>query len=91
LTGLNWRDAAKTSKMRRIPWRRVVGRDLTAWLYMQFSAGATPAYCASLLENKLRSCYASGSFSDTFPLSEAIKRIPSNVTARYAEFNRHPK
>ena len=83
-----WREAAKSSRQLRIPWRRVVGRDLTAWLYMQFSAGATPAYCASLLEDKLRAHYTKHNFSASFPLAEAIKRIPSNVTARYAEFNR---
>ena len=84
-----WRDAAKRSKSRRIPWRRIVGRDLTAWLYMQFSAGASPAYCLKLLENKLRQHYENREISETFPLSSALERARISVTARYAEFNRH--
>lgn len=86
-----WRDAAKSSRRSCIPWRRIVGRDLTAWLYMQFSQGATPEYCEKLLYNKLSRYYEMREISESFPLSAALKRVRSNVTARYAEFNRKPK
>jgi len=84
-----WQQKAKESKIPRVNWRKILGKRLTTWLFLQFESGGTKTYCYNLLKEKIRNYYAvNNKMEFQFPLEKIIENAKISVSARYAEYKR---
>ena len=81
--------------MKKIERRRVLGRDLTSWCYLQFSNGATRDYVVRLLAHKIEDYYDRRrywhQYGEPCPQPEMLRRGIQGIDSRLSEFQKAGK
>jgi hypothetical protein len=80
----NWKEARERSRIPRVNWRRLLGKNLSTWLYQKFSDGWTPKRCIAYLNAVLKNEHD----RVNLPLDKAMENMKISVSARWSEFNR---
>lgn len=84
-----WKTKVKQSKIPRVPWVKILGKPLTAFLFLQFENGADKHYAFKLLHDKIDYYFARyGEMNLKFSRDKVLENAKISVSARYTEYMR---